>query len=59
MLSSCINSLSIARGDELSGGRWFVENVSKKIRNDNIILFWLEPWLGGDVVKERFSRLFS
>ena len=53
------DSFSLARGDELSGGRWCVVNVYKKIRNNDMILFWNKPWLGGDVVKECFSRLFN
>lgn len=36
-----------------------MENVTKKIENDNITWFSYESWLGGEVVKEHFSRLFN
>jgi len=43
----------------VSGGRWFVDNVSKKIGNDNKMLFLHEPWLGWEMVDERFSRMIN
>ena len=43
----------------MSGGRWFTDNVFKKIGNGSNVMYWHESWLGGEVVNERFSRLFS
>jgi len=43
----------------VSGWRWFTDNVTKSIGNDSKTLFWHEPWLGGDVLKDWFSRLLN
>jgi len=43
----------------VSGGRWFAKNVTKQIGNNNNTLFWLESWLGEEVVKGCVSELFN
>jgi len=35
------------------------KTLSKKIGSDTKTLFWHESWLGGEVVKKHFSRLFN
>jgi hypothetical protein len=49
---------SIERNDEVSGWRWFVDNNSKKIGNENKTILH-ELRLCGEMVNERFRRMIS
>jgi len=36
-----------------------MDNVTKKIRNVSNTSFWYELWVGGEVFKLHFGRLFN
>jgi hypothetical protein len=41
------------------GGRWFGNNVVRKVGDGNDTLFWSHRWLGGSALSERFPRLYE
>lgn len=58
----CGGDISVVeRGDGWSKGRWFDDNMSKKIENkcNTLFWYWYEPLLDGDVLKDCFIRLFN
>jgi hypothetical protein len=49
---------SIREGKEL-GGRWFEEHVMMRVGDGSATLFWIDPWVDGTALCERFERLFD
>ncbi|PNX74295.1 cysteine-rich receptor-like protein kinase, partial [Trifolium pratense] len=41
------------------GGSWFMEHVSRRVGDGSDTLFWIDPWLDGISLRERFGRLFE
>ncbi|XP_045797575.1 uncharacterized protein LOC123891718 [Trifolium pratense] len=41
------------------GGSWFREHVSRRVGDGSDTLFWIDPWLDGISLRERFGRLFE
>ncbi|GAU10307.1 hypothetical protein TSUD_421680, partial [Trifolium subterraneum] len=46
-------------GIGLSIGRWFENNISRKVGNGEGTLFWKDSWLEGGSLSTRFNRLFE
>ncbi|MCH94887.1 hypothetical protein A2U01_0015856 [Trifolium medium] len=42
-----------------AAGDWFSEGVGKKVGNGLLTSFWFEPWSGGTLLREQYSRLFQ
>jgi hypothetical protein len=40
-------------------GRWFGDNVEKRVEDGEKTLFWLDNWVDGTSLKIRFGRLFE
>ena len=38
-------------------GRWFDDNLGRKVGNGTQTLFWWDPWIDGMILKSNFSRL--
>ncbi|GAU47696.1 hypothetical protein TSUD_190240 [Trifolium subterraneum] len=49
----------VRNGIGLSIGRWFENNISRKVRNGEGTLFWKDSWLEGGSLSTRFNRLFE
>lgn len=39
--------------------KWFSDGVKKSVGNENNTLFWIDKWVDGGPLRERFGRLFS
>ncbi|GAU23363.1 hypothetical protein TSUD_334100 [Trifolium subterraneum] len=50
--------LAAREGGE-TGGRWFRENVSKRVGDGSATFFWTDPWMDELPLYERFGRLFE
>ncbi|GAU37197.1 hypothetical protein TSUD_30620 [Trifolium subterraneum] len=46
-------------GVDLSIGKWFENNISRKVGNGEGTLFWKDSWLEGGSLSTRFNRLFE
>jgi hypothetical protein len=40
-------------------GRWFGDNVEKRVGDEEKTLFWLDNWVDGTSLKTRFGILFE
>ncbi|MCI26088.1 receptor-like kinase, partial [Trifolium medium] len=49
---------SIMEGGGEPGGRWFGEQVSRRVGDGSDTLFWTDPWVDGTPLCERFGSLF-
>jgi hypothetical protein len=48
----------IMEGGELRG-RWFEEHVSRMVVDETDTFLWIDPWVDGIPLNERFGRLFD
>lgn len=46
-------------GDGWDDRSWFSKNVVKVVGNRSNMLFWLEPWVDGDLLCERFRIMYN
>lgn len=38
---------------------WLRDNISQNVGDATSTMFWLDPWLGGMLLKESFGRLYE
>ncbi|KAK2414519.1 hypothetical protein QL285_037103 [Trifolium repens] len=50
---------SIRFGNEVGDGRWYVDNVVKRVGDGETTLFWKDNWVDGISLKSQFDRLFD
>jgi len=51
--------MRIRDGGSGVSGRWFRENISKKVGDGMDTLFWTDSWVGGVPLAVRFRRLYD
>jgi hypothetical protein len=51
--------LEIRRGVGLCVGSWFDEKKVRVVGDGIKMLFWLDQWLEGDVLRDKFRLLFD
>jgi hypothetical protein len=39
--------------------RWFDDNLEREVGDGKNTLFWNDPWVDGDTLKDLFRRLFE
>jgi hypothetical protein len=45
--------------NDVGVGRWFCDNVVKRLRDEDKTLFWKDNWVDGISLKSQFGRLFD